>query len=75
VPTPTFGYEGQPLQASVKQAIDDLPPRQKEVLRLRFLEGFDYYEISEIMKISYQVARNYASRGMKRLRSDLFTDN
>jgi RNA polymerase sigma factor (sigma-70 family) len=51
-----------------------LPPRQKEVLRLRFLEGFDYYEISEIMKISYQVARNYASRGMKRLRSDLFTD-
>lgn len=74
VPTPTVGYEGQPLQASVKQAIDDLPPRQKEVLRLRFLEGFDYYEISEIMKISYQVARNYASRGMKRLRSDLFTD-
>jgi RNA polymerase sigma factor (sigma-70 family) len=74
VPTPSLGGGGQPLQAHVRRAIDGLPPRQKEVLCLRFFEGFDYYEISDIMKISYQVARNYASRGMKRLRADLFTD-
>lgn len=74
VPVPSFGREGKPLQAHVRRAIDELPPRQREVLCLRFFEGFDYYEISDIMKISYQVARNYASRGMKRLRTQLFAD-
>lgn len=74
VPAPSFAGEGKPLQAHVRRAINGLPPRQKEVLCLRFFEGFDYYEISDIMEISYQVARNYASRGMKRLRLQLFTE-
>lgn len=74
VPMPAVPGEGKSLQAHVLSAIDRLPPRQKEVLCLRFFEGFDYYEISDIMKISYQVARNYASRGMKRLRGQLFSD-
>ena len=74
VPVPSVGGEGKPLQTHIRVAIEQLPPRQKEVLCLRFFEGFDYYEISDIMKISYQVARNYASRGMKRLRAQLFTD-
>lgn len=73
-PSPSFGKEGKPLQKHVRLAIDNLPPRQREVLCLRYFEGFDYYEISDIMKISYQVARNYASRGMKRLRVELFAD-
>jgi RNA polymerase sigma factor (sigma-70 family) len=55
----------------VRAAIEQLPSRQKEVLHLRYYEGFDYEEISDIMNISYQVARNYASRGMKRLKSEL----
>lgn len=74
VPAPSFGKAGKPLQLHVRRAIDELPPRQREVLCLRFFEGFDYYEISDIMKISYQVARNYASRGMKRLRTQLYAD-
>jgi RNA polymerase sigma factor (sigma-70 family) len=75
VPVPSVGGEGKTLHLHVQKAIEQLPPRQKEVLCLRFLEGFDYYEISDIMKISYQVARNYASRGMKRLRNQLFADS
>lgn len=74
VPAPSVGGQGEPLQAHVRRAINTLPPRQKEVLCLRFFEGFDYHEISDIMKISYQVSRNYASRGMKRLRAQLFVD-
>lgn len=75
VPVPTINGEESRLYSNVKEAIEDLPPRQKEVLCLKYYQGFDYHEISEIMNISYQVARNYASRGMKRLRKKLFAEN
>ena len=59
------------IHKTVRHAIDQLPSRQREVLYLRYYEGFDYDEISGIMNISYQVARNYASRGIKQLRAKL----
>lgn len=74
VPVPAVNGEERRLHSAVKVAIEALPPRQKEVLCLRYYQGFDYHEISEVMNISYQVARNYASRGMKRLRKQLFTE-
>ena len=65
----------EPETVSYKPAltreIEQLPSRQKEVIYLKFFEGFDYLEITGIMSISYQVARNYASRGIKRLREQI----
>ncbi len=59
---------------ALKSEVDQLPARQREVICLKFFEGFDYKEITSIMAISYQVARNYASRGMKRLRAQMEED-
>ena len=45
-----------------------LPVRQKEVIFLRYYEGLSYEEIATITSTSSQVARNYASRAIKRIR-------
>lgn len=62
----------QPIPIDIlKQKMDQLPDRQREILFLRFFEGYDYKEISQVMSINHQVVRNYAYRGMKRLRRNL----
>ncbi len=48
--------------------LDRLPTRLKEVLFLRYYQDYSYDEISEILGISNQIARNYVSRAFKKLR-------
>lgn len=55
----------------VKKEVNNLPARQREILFLRFFEGLDYKEISQIMSVNHQVVRNYAYRGMKKLRKNM----
>jgi len=58
----------------LEKAIDCLPSRQKEILFLKFFEGYCYSEISAILSIKPQVARNLASRAIKKIRAHLFTN-
>ena len=58
----------QYLQKQLKKALDELPPYQWEVLYLRYYEGRSYKQIANILSIGVQVARNFASRGIKRMR-------
>lgn len=53
------------------EASKNLKPRQKEILYLKFSQGLDYDEISEIMDINYQSARNLLHRTLNKLRSEL----
>lgn len=55
----------------LKKEVNRLPVRQREILFLRFFEGLDYKEISQIMSVNHQVVRNYAYRGMKKLRKNM----
>ncbi len=59
------------LQKAVRLEINALPTRQREILFLRFFNGFDYKEIAEILSINHQVTRNYAHRGVKKLRKKM----
>lgn len=52
----------------VKQKIDNLPARQKEILFLRYYEGLSYDEIAEITSLSNQIIRNYVARALKQIR-------
>ena len=52
----------------VKKLISQLPPRQQEALRLRFVEAFDYTEIAENMDINKQSAQNLVFRAIEKLR-------
>lgn len=52
------------------KAFDKLSNRQKEVIYLKYYLGLSYEEVSEIMEINYQVARNLlylALRSMKKM--------
>lgn len=55
----------------ITKELEKLPPYQWEVLYLRYFEGRSYKDIAKILSISDQVARNFASRGIKRLKAQL----
>jgi len=48
--------------------MDRLPAKQKEVIYLRYYEDRCFDDISDLMGVSPQVARNYAARALKKLR-------
>jgi RNA polymerase sigma factor (sigma-70 family) len=50
------------------QAINKLPGRQKEIVYLKIYQSLSYEEISEVMGINYQVARNLFYQAIKSLR-------
>ena len=52
----------------MRQQIAHLPTRQREIIYLRFYEGFTYEKIAKITMLSNQVARNYVSRSLKKIR-------
>jgi RNA polymerase sigma factor (sigma-70 family) len=56
----------------LQQALETLPARQREIVYLRIYQGLEYAEISEIMAINYQVARNLFYQSMKTLRQYFF---
>ena len=54
--------------ARVLEAINHLPPRQKEVIYLKIYKGLSYEEVSEVMQINYQVVRNLLCQALKTFR-------
>lgn len=50
------------------KAVNQLPSRQKEIVYLKIFKGLSYEEISEVMNINYQVARNLFYQSLKSLR-------
>ena len=58
----------------ITTAINQLPNRQKEIVYLKIYQSLAYEEISEVMNINYQAARNLFYQAVKSLRI-LITDN
>ena len=53
------------------KAIATLSPRQKEAIYLKFVSDLSYEELSKVMKLNYQSARNLVFRGLEKLRVSL----
>ncbi|SFF39950.1 RNA polymerase sigma factor, sigma-70 family [Thermoflexibacter ruber] len=74
----TFSYETELINAQsdqekiqqLQEKLDKLPPRQKEILYLLFYQDMSYEEVSQIMGINYQSARNLVHRAIKMLREN-----
>ncbi len=66
--------EDKEEQEAIKIKLDSLlkllTPRQKEIIYLRFLHQMEYEEISRIMNLSDQAARNLIHRAMKKMRDN-----
>jgi len=52
----------------VVDALNKLPPRQKEVIYLRYFQDLQIDEIAEMLSVNYQSVLNVLSRAMKNLR-------
>jgi RNA polymerase sigma factor (sigma-70 family) len=59
--------------ARVLQALAQLSNRQKEIIYLKFYQELNYEEVSEIMNINYQAARNLLYQSIKSLKKLLST--
>ena len=58
-------------EEELKVLLEKLPPRQKEVIFLRYYKDKSYQEIADILGISYQVARNFSYRAIKFLKKNM----
>lgn len=58
------------LEYQIKNILSTLTPRQKEIIYLRFMHKMDYEEISQIMSLSGQAARNLLHRAITKIRDD-----
>ncbi|WP_245849735.1 RNA polymerase sigma factor [Hymenobacter crusticola] len=55
----------------VRQALEALTPRQREVLYLRYFNDLSYEQICEVMNINYQAARSQVYQALRVLRTVL----
>ena len=60
----------QGLSDEVHRILKGLTGRQKEIIYLRFIHEMSFEEISEIMKINIQSARNLLFRSMEKIRKE-----
>lgn len=56
------------LKDRLSDAVSNLPPKQKEIIYLKFEEELNYPEISEVMKISVESSRKLLYRSLLSLR-------
>lgn len=63
----TDGYD---LSDEVEKLLHGLTERQKEIIYLRFVHEMSFEEISEIMEVNIQSARNLLTRSMEKLRKE-----
>ena len=54
--------------AILEKALNSLSPRQREAIYLKFVSGLSYEELSKLMQMNYQSARNLVFRGLEKLR-------
>ena len=71
-PGPNDVVERRDLAGRVLHLLDSLPSNQKDVIRLKFQNGFSYAEISRISGHSVSNVGYLIHAGMKTLRSRLF---
>jgi len=60
--------ENEEKRQKVLKAVDQLSPRQKEIVYLKYYLNLTYDELGEVMGINYQVARNLLYQAMKMLK-------
>jgi len=58
-------------KSRLNKALSQLTTRQKQVIRLRFFEGFTYEQIAVKLSMNYQSVNNLAFRAMLNLRKQM----
>ena len=59
----------------LRQGLKELNAKQREVIYYKFTLGYDYNQISEIMSLTYDSARQLVSRGINSLKQFMTENN
>jgi RNA polymerase sigma factor (sigma-70 family) len=59
------------LQQQIARILNGLPKRQREILFLKYYDGWSYGQISEISGIKYQSVVNHVHRAVTQIRGEL----
>ncbi len=70
IPDETVPIQGE-MTAFIKRVITTLPEQQQLIIHLRDIEGYEFDEISDIMKMNENAIRVALSRARKRVREIL----
>ncbi|MEJ2634818.1 MAG: sigma-70 family RNA polymerase sigma factor [Calditrichia bacterium] len=68
---PERKVDGTIKEDIIQKAIEKLPPKFKEVIILRDVQGFAYEEISQILNIPLGTVKSRVNRGRLKLQEDL----
>lgn len=71
--TSGWGREDEEAQVRVRKCLDMLPPKQREVLTLRYFEGLKYTEIALQLGISPETVETHVKRAFRFFRNNLLT--
>ena len=61
--------ETEKLKKTVEELLDELTPRQREAIYLRYMQEMDYEEIASLLNMNSNSARRLVHRGIESLRS------
>ena len=70
-PSPAIALEKKERMRVIQEAINALPPEQKEVVTLRDIEGFSYEEVAEITGLNLGTVKSRLARARLDLRKKL----
>ena len=70
-PTPAANAGRRDDYRQVMAVVDRLPKRQRELIRMKFLDGMSYREIGKAMNISVSNVGVSLHNAVKRLRAEL----
>lgn len=64
------GEERREIEQRVEEILECLNPRQREIIYLRFVQGYSYEEISQILNIAVPSCRKSVSRAVLKLKRE-----
>lgn len=59
------------ISKSLLEAIEALPPKKREIFKLKYFKGLKHKEIAEIMGISFRTVETHIVKGLQKLRETL----
>ncbi len=70
-PGPDLTLTLKHAEASILEAVQNLPPRQQQIFRLTRMEGLSHEEIAQRLGVSKETVSNHATRALLNLRKTL----
>lgn len=66
-----FDHDDSDDYGELNKALDQLPPKNKEIFKLHYFEGLKHKEIAEKLNISDRTVETHIVKGLKKLRGFL----